>query len=66
MTITNNVPKTISDYLKHTTSTSVLYTELLESISFHLNALNRNVIDADDFANAIEEIFIEHTANQIK
>ena len=66
MTITNNVPKTISDYLKYTTSTSVLYTELLESISFHLNALNGNVIDSDDFANAIEEIFVEHTANQIK
>ena len=62
----SNVPKTISDYLKYTTSTSVLYTELLESIGFNLKALNSNVIDSDDFANAIEEIFVEHTANQIK
>jgi hypothetical protein len=62
----SNENQILSDFLKHTTSTSVLYTELLESISFHLNALNRNVIDSDDFANAIEEIFVEHTANQIK
>ena len=62
----NKTYETISEYLKYTTNTSVLYTELLESISFHLNALNSNVIDSDDFANAIEEIFIEHTANQIK
>ena len=62
----SNVPKQISGYLKYTTSTSVLYTELLESISFHLKALNDNIIDSDDFANAIEEIFVEHTANQIK
>lgn len=62
----NNVQEKIADYLKYTTSTSVLYTELLESISFHLNALNSNIIDSDDFANAIEEIFVEHTANQIK
>ena len=62
----NKTHETISEYLKYTTNTSVLYTELLESISFHLNALNGNVIDSDDFANAIEEIFVEHTANQIK
>ena len=62
----SNVQKTISDYLKYTTSTSVLYTELLHEISFHLKALNVNVIDSGDFANAIEEIFVEHTANQIK
>lgn len=66
MTITNNVPKTISDYLKYTTSTSVLYTELLESIDFNLKALNDKVIDSDDFANAIEEIFIDHTTNKMK
>lgn len=62
----SNENQILSDFLKHTTSTSVLYTELLESISFHLKALNSNVIDSSDFANAIEEIFVEHTANQIK
>ena len=59
----SNEQKIISDYLKYTTSTSVLYTELLESISFNLKALNSNVIDSSDFANAIEEIFVKHEEN---
>ena len=56
----SNVPKQISDYLKHTTSTSVLYTELLHEISLHLQAWNDKVIDSDDLANAIEEIYTIH------
>ena len=66
MTIKDNVPKTISDYLKHTTSTSVLYTELLREISFHLQAWNDKIINSDDLANAVEEIIDEHLTKKLQ
>jgi len=56
----SNENQILSDFLKHTTKTSVLYTELLQSIDFNLKAWNDKVIDSDDFANAIEEIYIIH------
>ena len=54
------VNQAVSEYLKYTTNQSVLYTELLREISFHLQAWNDKVIDSDDLANAIEEIYIIH------
>lgn len=56
----NKVEQAVSEYLKYTTNTSLLYTELLHEISFHLQAWNDKVIDSDDFANAIEEIYTIH------
>ena len=56
----SNENQILSDYLKYTTSTSVLYTELLREISFHLQAWNDQIIDSDDLANAIEEIYTIH------
>ena len=56
----SNENQILSDYLKHTTSTSVLYTELLREISFHLQAWNDQIINSDDLANAIEEIYTIH------
>jgi hypothetical protein len=54
------VNQAVSEYLNYTTKTSVLYTELLHEISFHLQAWNDKVIDSDDLANAIEEIYTIH------
>ena len=56
----SNENQILSDFLKHTTSTSVLYTELLREISFHLQAWNDQIIDSDDLANAVEEIIDDH------
>ena len=56
----SNENQILSDFLKHTTKTSVLYTELLHEISFHLQAWNDKVINSDDLANAIEEIYTIH------
>ncbi len=56
----SNENQILSDFLKHTTSTSVLYTELLRQISFHLQAWNDQIINSDDLANAVEEIVDEH------
>ena len=61
----SNENQILSDFLKHTTKTSVLYTELLQSIDFNLKALNNKVIDSDDFANAIEEIYIIHYSKNL-
>jgi hypothetical protein len=54
------VNQAVSEYLNYTTKTSVLYTELLREISFHLQAWNDKVINSDDLANAIEEIYTIH------
>lgn len=62
----SNEHQILSDYLKYTTSTSVLYTELLREISFHLQAWNDQIIDSDDFANAVEEIIDEHLTKNLK
>lgn len=56
----SNIQQLMGDYLKHTTKTSVLYTEILREISFHLQAWNDQIIDSDDLANAVEEIIDEH------
>jgi len=37
----------------------------LQSIDFNLKALNNNVINSDDFANAIEEIYIIHYSKNL-
>lgn len=56
----SNMQQLMGDYLKHATKTSVLYTELLREISFHLQAWNDQIINSDDLANAVEEIIDEH------
>lgn len=62
----SNENQILSDFLKHTTSTSVLYAELLREISFHLQAWNDQIIDSDDFANAVEEIIDEHLTKNLQ
>jgi hypothetical protein len=62
----SNENQILSDYLKHTTNTSVLYTELLREISFHLQAWNDQIIDSDDLANAVEEIIDEHLTKNLQ
>jgi hypothetical protein len=62
----SNIQQLMGDYLKHTTSTSVLYTELLREISFHLQAWNDQIIDSDDLANAVEEIIDEHLTKNLQ
>ena len=60
------VNQAVSEYLKYTTNTSVLYTELLREISFHLQAWNDQIIDSNDLANAVEEIIDEHLTKNLQ